>query len=60
MWTNEDPAKSGLTKGGVRAAGILLSGTTAPKGLGASLQTRFAGGVWDSTGSTPTHTGTAG
>jgi hypothetical protein len=58
-WTDKDPAKSGLTPGGVSNAGILLSGTTAPAGLSAALQVRTANGVWDSSGATPTHTGTA-
>jgi hypothetical protein len=58
-WTSSDPAKSGLTPGGVANAGILLSGTSAPAGLGSVLQTRSADGVWDSTKAPATHTGNA-
>jgi hypothetical protein len=58
-WTDSDPAASGLTAGGVRNAGILLSGTSAPAGLGGALQVRNASGAWDSSGATPTHTGKA-
>jgi hypothetical protein len=56
-WTSSDPAKSGLTSGGVRNAGILLSGTSAPAGLSGVLQTRHADGKWDAT---TKHTGSAG
>ncbi|HEX3762700.1 MAG TPA: hypothetical protein VHW23_28590 [Kofleriaceae bacterium] len=59
-WTSSDPAKSGLTPGGVANAGILLSGTSAPAGLSGVLQTRHADGAWDSTKTPATHTGSAG
>lgn len=58
-FTTTDPATQGFTPGGVSNAGILLSTTTAPTGLGSVLLARQANGVWDSTGATPTHTGTA-
>lgn len=57
-WTNADPAASGFTSGGVSNAGSLLSSTSAPAGLSAALATRRATGTWNSTGATPTHTGT--
>jgi hypothetical protein len=56
-FTTTDPATQGFTKGGAPDAGILLSTTTAPTGLGAVLLNRSANGTWDSTGTTPTHTG---
>jgi hypothetical protein len=56
-FTTTDPATQGFTKGGAKDAGILLSTTTAPTGLGSVLLNRSANGTWDSTGSTPTHTG---
>lgn len=58
-FTTVDPATSGLTPGGVPDAGILLSGTSAPGGLGVARLHRYAQGTWDSTGTTPTHTGSA-
>ncbi len=58
-WTASDPAKSGMTSGGVKNAGSLLSSTSAPKDLSAELLTRTANGVWDSTGKAPTHAGKA-
>lgn len=58
-WASEDPAKSGFTSGGVSNAGSLLSATKAPAKLSAALTTRSADGTWDSTGTTPTHTGKA-
>ncbi len=59
-WTTTDPATQGFTAGGVSNAGILLSTTSKPAGLGSTLLNRNAGGKWDSTGETPTHTGEAG
>jgi hypothetical protein len=59
-FTTTDPATQGFTPGGVSNAGILLSTATAPTGLGSVLLGRNAKGTWDSTGATPTHTGTAG
>lgn len=56
-FTKTDPAKSGLTKGGVPDAGILLSGTTQPADLGIARLHRYANGTWDSTVTPPTHTG---
>ena len=54
-----DPATQGLTPGGSPNA-RQLSGHTAPPGLGFVLWERHADGTWDSSGSTPTHTGKAG
>jgi len=60
-FTTTDPADNGLTPGGVSNAGILLSGTTAPPGLGSTLLSRHANGSWDSTSRPPgPHAGTAG
>jgi hypothetical protein len=58
-FTTTDPATQGLTPGGVPDAGILLSSTSAPAGLGIARLHRYAQGTWDSTGATPTHTGSA-
>jgi hypothetical protein len=58
-WTDKDPEKSGMKAGAVKNAGILVSGTSAPAGLGSVLQVRTASGTWDSSGTTPTHTGSA-
>jgi hypothetical protein len=58
-FTTTDPTTQGLTPGGVPDAGILLSGTAAPGGLGIARLHRYAQGTWDSTGATPTHTGSA-
>jgi hypothetical protein len=59
-FTTTDPATQGFTSGGVRDAGILLSSAAEPKGLGVARLHRYAQGTWDSTGATPTHTGSAG
>ena len=59
-FTTTDPKTQGFTPGGVKDAGILLSTTTAPSGLGLARLHRYAQGSWDSTGATPTHTGSAG
>lgn len=58
-FTTTDPATQGLTPGGVPDAGILLSSTAAPAGLGVARLHRYAQGTWDSTGAAPTHTGSA-
>jgi len=58
-FTSTDPATQGFTPGGVSDAGILLSTTSAPSGLGVTRLHRYAQGNWDSTTSTPTHTGSA-
>lgn len=58
-FTTTDPATQGFTPGGVPDAGILLSSTSAPSGLGIARLHRYAQGSWDSTGTTPTHTGSA-
>ena len=50
-WTATDPATSGFTPGGVSNAGILLSSTSAPTGLGSALLTREAHGMWATDGS---------
>lgn len=59
-FTTTDPATQGFTPGGVANAGILLSTVTKPSGLGVARLHRYAQGTWDSTGTTPTHTGSAG
>jgi hypothetical protein len=59
-FTTVDPATQGFTPGGVPEAGILLSTTTEPSGLGIARLHRYAQGTWDSTGAAPTHTGSAG
>ena len=60
-FTTTDPGANGLTPGGVSNAGILLSGTTAPPGLGPALLARHANGAWDSSVTPPTpHAGGAG
>ncbi|HLW32766.1 MAG TPA: hypothetical protein VKX40_10930 [Aequorivita sp.] len=58
-YTTVDPTLSGFTPGGVADAGILLSSTTSPGSLGIARLHRYAQGTWDSTGTTPTHTGSA-
>lgn len=59
-FTTTDPATKGLTPGGVSNAGILLSSTGSPGGLGTARLHRYAHGTWDSTTATKTHTGSAG
>jgi hypothetical protein len=59
-FTTTNPATQGFTPGGVPDAGILLSTTSEPSDLGIARQYRYAQGTWDSTGATPTHTGSAG
>lgn len=59
-FTATDPATQGFSPGGVADAGILLSTTSAPSGLGIARLHRYAQGTWDSTGAAPTHTGSAG
>jgi len=58
-FTNRNPATQGFAPGGVPDAGILLSTTTEPTGLGISRLHRYAQGTWDSTGAHPIHTGSA-
>jgi hypothetical protein len=58
-FTTTDPATQGFTAGGAPDAGILLSSTSAPSGLGVARLHRYAQGTWDSTGATPTHEGSA-
>lgn len=58
-FTTTDPATQGFAPGGVPDAGILLSTTAAPAGLGVARLHRYAQGTWDSTGAAPTHTGSA-
>ena len=61
-FTTTDPTTQGFlpgNAGGVSDAGILLSATAAPAGLGIARLHRYAQGTWDSTGTTPTHTGSA-
>jgi len=59
-FTKDDPATHGFTAGGVSNAGILLSATSSGgMDLGIARLHRYAQGTWDSTGTTPTHTGSA-
>ncbi len=58
-FTTTDPSTQGFAPGNVPDAGILASTTTAPSGLGIARLHRYAQGTWDSTGTTPTHTGSA-
>jgi hypothetical protein len=60
-FTTTDPATQGFTPGGVSNAGILLSTTTQPAGLGPILRWRSAHGSWDDN-ATPAkpHTGGTG
>lgn len=59
-WTTTDPATQGFTPGGVPDAGILLSTTTTPAGLGTVKLNRQANGAWDSAAAPAVpHTGTA-
>ena len=48
FFTTTDPATQGFTAGGVKNAGILLSTTSQPSGLGSVLLNRQANGKWDS------------
>ena len=59
-FTTTDPATQGFRPRSVPEAGILPATTTEPSGLGIARLHRFAQGTWDSTGPTPTHTGSAG
>lgn len=60
-FTATDPATVGFVANNPATnAGILLSTTSAPSGLGIARLHRYAQGTWDSTGATPTHTGSAG
>jgi hypothetical protein len=59
-FTTTDPKTQGFVPYGVPDAQMLLSSTTAPTGLGLARLHRYAQGTWDSTGATPTHTGSAG
>lgn len=59
-FTTTDPTTAGLTPGGVPDAGVLLSATTAPGDLGIARLHRYAQGTWDSTGTAPVHSGSAG
>jgi len=59
-FTTTDPATQGFTRNNQATnAGILLSSTTAPAGLGIARLHRYAQGTWDSTGAVPTHSGSA-
>ena len=59
-FTQTDPATQGFTDTAVPEAGGLLASTSAPTGLGVARLHRYAQGTWDSTGTTKTHTGSAG
>jgi hypothetical protein len=58
-WADTDPATQGFASGNVPDAGILLSTTTAPTGLGVPRDFRYAQGHWDSTVAKPYHDGSA-
>lgn len=58
-FTTTNPATQGFAPAGVAAAGMLLSTTNRPSGLGVAHLHRRAEGTWDSTGAAPTHTGSA-
>ena len=58
-FTTTNPATMGFTTTAVPEAGGLLATTSAPTGLGVARLHRYAQGTWDSTGATPTHTGSA-
>jgi hypothetical protein len=58
-FTTTDPTTQGFTGGGVPDAGILLSTTAKPSGLGVARLHRYAQGHWDSTVATPYHKGSA-
>lgn len=60
-FTTTDPATQGFAVGNAPDAGILLSSTAEPAGLGIARLHRYAQGTWDSTGAgAPVHTGSAG
>jgi hypothetical protein len=59
-FTKTNPTTQGFAVGNAPDAGILLSTTSAPAGLGVARLHRYAQGHWDSTGVVPTHTGSAG
>jgi hypothetical protein len=60
-FTTSNPATMGFTTNNLATnAGILLSTTTEPKGLGIARLHRYAQGGWDSKGAKPVHTGSAG
>lgn len=58
-FTTTDPATQGFTTTSVPDANGLLATTSAPSGLGIARLHRYAQGSWDSTGTVPTHTGSA-
>jgi hypothetical protein len=59
--TTTNPATMGFTANNPATnAGVLLSTTTAPVGLGIGRLHRYAQGGWDSRGAAPVHTGSAG
>ncbi|MCH8987737.1 MAG: hypothetical protein IIA92_02910 [Chloroflexi bacterium] len=61
-FSTTDPATQGFTRNNPATnAGLLLSSTTAPAGLGIARLHRYAQGTWDSTTALlPTHSGSAG
>jgi hypothetical protein len=60
-FTTTDPTTQGFAAGNAPDAGILLSSTAEPAGLGIARLHRYAQGTWDSTGpGAPVHTGSAG
>jgi hypothetical protein len=58
-FTTTDPATQGFAAGNVPDAGVLLSSTAEPPGLGIARLHRYAQGTWDSTAGVA-HAGSAG
>lgn len=58
-FTTTDPATQGFAAGNVPDAGVLLSSTAEPPGLGIGRLHRYAQGTWDSTAGVA-HAGSAG
>jgi hypothetical protein len=60
FWVAGATLPSGMTSGGVKNAGMLVSSASAPPGLGSSLLHRHATGTWDATVTPAVDRGTAG
>lgn len=58
-FTKTNPTTMGFASGNVPDAGILLSTTNKPNGLGVARLHRYAQGTWDSTAGKTIHTGSA-
>ncbi|MDB5033309.1 MAG: hypothetical protein JWQ98_550 [Chlorobi bacterium] len=60
-FTTTDPATQGFTRNNPATnAGVLLSSTSGPSGLGITRLHRYAQGTWDSSNPSPNHSGSAG